>query len=130
MGFQIAALIIAAYGANEQRRSAAAQRKAVKRERRIAEVENVRSRRQAIRERLIQAEQLRNQGAVSGTMESSGVQGGIASIGSQTASNIGFSNQIDQLNQQRLSFLDAANQYQSNAGIASTVASSVNSISS
>ena len=111
------------YGANEQRKASKQQRKAAQTERRMAEVENVRSRREAIRERILQTEALRNQAAVTGTMESSGFQGGVASLGSQTASNIGFQTQLESLNNQRLSFLDKSAKSISNAGTAQAIGS-------
>lgn len=123
MGWTAAAVVISAYSANEQSKANKAARKAAKVERRIAEAENVRSRRQAIRERAIQAARLENQAAGTGTTQSSGVQGGIASLGSQTAANIGFSTQIEALNNQRLSFLDAAAAAQGRAQMAATASS-------
>lgn len=115
--------VAAVYSANEQRKAGKEARKAAKMERRIAEAENVRSRREAIRERLIQAARLENQAATSGTSDSSGVQGGIASLGSQTASNIGFSSQVESMNNQRLSFLDAAAAAQGRAQVGAAVGS-------
>lgn len=119
----IVVAVAAAYSANEQQKSNKEARKAAKMERRIAEAENVRSRRQAIRERLIQAARIENQAAATGTTNSSGVQGGIASLGSQTASNIGFSSQVESMNNQRLNFLDAAAAAQGRAQVGSAVGS-------
>lgn len=121
--------VAAVYSASEQRKAGKEARKAAKMERRIAEAENVRSRRQAIRERVIQAARLENQAAGTGSAQSSGVQGGIASLGSQTAANIGFSTQIEALNNQRLSFLDAAAAAQGRAQMAATVSSVASSFS-
>lgn len=121
-----AAFVVAAaaiFSAGEQRKASKQARKAAKEERRMAEVENVRSRRQAIRERILQTEQLRNAGAIGGTLNSSGVQGGIASLGSQTAANIGFQTQLEGLNNRRLSFLDSAAAAQGRAATAQAVGS-------
>ena len=119
----IVTAVAAVYSANEQRKAGKEARKAAKMERRIAEAENVRSRRQAIRERIIQTARLENQAASTGTTQSSGVQGGIASLGSQTASNLGFASQIEAMNNQRLSFLDAAAAAQGRAQMAATASS-------
>ena len=119
----IVTAVAAVYSANEQRKAGKEARKAAKMERRIAEAENVRSRRQAIRERVIQAARLENQAAGTGTTQSSGVQGGVASLGSQTASNLGFASQIEAMNNQRLSFLDAAAAAQGRAQMAATASS-------
>jgi len=112
----IAAIVAAAGSAVQQRKAGKQQKRASQREQRIADAENVRSRRQAIRERIIQQSQLNALGAATGTSASSGIQGASASLGSQTASNIGFQTQLEALNKERLSFLGKAAQAQTHAG--------------
>jgi hypothetical protein len=123
----VAAMVVMAVAATasavQQRKASKQQRRASQTERRMAEVQNVRSRRESIRERILQTEALRNQAAVTGTMESSGFQGGVASLGSQTASNIGFQTQLVELNNQRLSFLDKSARAVNHAGTAQAVGS-------
>lgn len=70
---------------NRARKAAAAQAAA---EKRRADIENVYKVRQSLREtRLAQAAMI-NQAALSGGMGGSGVQGGVASLGSQMAGNV------------------------------------------
>lgn len=62
-----------------------------------------------------------------GVAASSGIAGGMASIASQTASNIGFQSQMEQMNQSRMRSLDAAAQHEANVQIAGQVGKAVGS---
>lgn len=123
MAFAIVAAVLAVAGAAQQNRAARQQKRANRQQQRIAEAENVRSRRQAIRERLIQQSELAALGGATGTSASSGIQGGIASIGSQTAANLGFASQIEALNQNRLRALNRATSLQNSANVLTTASS-------
>jgi len=80
--------------ANQQRKAGQAAQRQYEAEGRKAEVQNVRSVRQQIREaRLAQAAML-NTGAQTGAMGSSALAGGVSSVGSQLSSNLNYMQQI------------------------------------
>jgi len=74
----------------QQKRAAKKEKKAQRVQQAITEAQAQRERREAIQQQQQQQAQLANQGVLQGVGGSSGVQGGIGSIGTQTASNIGF----------------------------------------
>ena len=76
------------------------QRKRAGIEARRTEILNARDLRNSIRQARIARAAVINTGAVSGTMDSSGVLGGAGSITSQEAGNIGFAGQIADINEQ------------------------------
>lgn len=84
--------------AGAQRQSAAAQRDQAALEQRRADIQNARNLRAEIRQSRIAAASIRNQGANAGTFGSSGVLGGISSVGAQHASNVGNFNQNTEIN--------------------------------
>jgi len=63
-----------------------------------AEIQNVRSVRQQIRQSRIAQSSMLNVGAQTGGMGGSGLSGGISSVGSQLGSNIGYMSQIASAN--------------------------------
>lgn len=81
-----------------QEQQAAAQREQAMLENRRADISNARQLRNAIRQARIARATILNTGANVGTMSSSGVLGGTASIDSQRNSNVGFFGAMDQLN--------------------------------
>lgn len=81
-------------------RQASEQKDASKRQQQMAELENTRRIRQQIREQRMAAGQIANLGATTGTAQSTGVAGGIASTQSQLAGNVGFFNQMSGLQQE------------------------------
>lgn len=81
-------------------RAADAQEKQFRLQRKQADIQNVRQLRAAIREARIRRGVVVNAGATTGTLASSGVQGGASSIGAQHASNVTFFNQMEDLGQQ------------------------------
>lgn len=93
-----AAVAVSAASYAEQRESAEdaayARDRQAKSERRKAEVQNIRSVREQIREQRIASARILARGATSGTSGSSGVAGGVASTGSQLASNLGYMGDI------------------------------------
>jgi hypothetical protein len=125
VGIYTAIVVIAAYSANEQHKASVEQHRAAKQERRMAAAQNLRERKQAYRQMLVQQAQLQAAATNLGASQSSGAQGGIASIGTQTASNIGFQGQIEASNQQRLSFLDKAAQHTGKAQVANTIGGAI-----
>lgn len=84
--------------AKAQRQQAAAQRQQAELQRRAADVQNARQIRNAIKQARIARAAVINTGASAGTMGSSGVLGGAGSVQSLLASNIGYFNQLDDLN--------------------------------
>lgn len=73
--------------ANQQQ---AAAEKQFNEQKKLAELENVRSVRAQLRAERAAKARIINQGAGAGTIGSSGVAGGVSSVGAQTASNLGF----------------------------------------
>jgi hypothetical protein len=82
--------------ANE--RAAEEQRKAYKAEQRRAEIQNVRSIRQQVRAARMAQGQMTNTAALTGGLGGSGLAGGMASVGAQTAGNLGYMQDIAQQN--------------------------------
>ncbi len=117
IGFAIAAVIATAASAYEQHEATKDRRKAIRRERQMAAAQNLRERKQAYRQMVIQQAQMQAAGTNLGVAGSSGLQGGMASIASQTASNIGFQMSMERLNNIRLSWLDKASKHEDTAGI-------------
>jgi len=67
-------------------------------EQRRAEIQNVRSVRQSIREARLAQASLVSQGAVSGALMGSGVAGGLSSVASQLGGNLNYISQIAEEN--------------------------------
>lgn len=86
--------------ADAQRGMAASQQRQAEIAQRQADIQNARTQRAAIRQARIARATVLNTGASAGTMESSGVLGGVGSVTSQERSNLGFFNQIGQLQAQ------------------------------
>jgi len=59
-----------------------------------AEIQNIRSVRQQLRQRYATAAALTARGATAGTLSGSGLAGGLSSLGSQLASNLGYQSDI------------------------------------
>jgi len=103
--------------AQQQRKAGQAAQRQYEAEGRKAEVQNIRSVRQQIREaRLAQASML-NVGAQTGAMGGSGLAGGISSVGSQLSSNVNYMQQIAQQNTAIGAAAAAGAQATSNAAI-------------
>lgn len=87
----LAAMAVGAIGQIDQtRRARKATQAQMEAERRRSEIENVRNARQQVRQARIAQASIINQGGVGGTLSSSGVQGGVASVGSQMAGNVNY----------------------------------------
>jgi hypothetical protein len=80
-------------------------------EQKRADIQNTRQLRTALRQSRISRANVENAGANAGTSNSSGVLGGVASIGTQSAANVGFFGQMGELSSQ----ITASNQRQGNA---------------
>ena len=75
----------------QSNKAAKAQQRGVEAQRQQAQSQANRSRRQAIRQNLIQRAQLRNQATAAGVSGGSGFSGGLSSATSQFGANLGFS---------------------------------------
>lgn len=84
--------------AKAQDRAAAASERQFKASEKKADVQNTRSVRQQIRQARAAQASMTNVAAQTGGVGSSGLAGGMASVSSQTASNIGYMSQIAQAN--------------------------------
>jgi hypothetical protein len=103
--------------AQQQRKAGKAAERQYAAESRKAEIQNIRSVRQQIREaRLAQASML-NVGAQTGGMGSSGLAGGVSSVGTQLAGNLNYMQQIAEQNTAIGSAAVAGAQATSNAAI-------------
>lgn len=107
-------LVIAGAGAYSQHEAGQDQKDALKKqgnlqreqfelERRKADIESARNARSAVRQARIARASIINAGADSGTLTSSGVQGGASSVGSQLEGNLDFFNTMHGLNEQIIS---------------------------
>lgn len=142
MGLEVAAVVVAGigaatavYGAVEQRkagkeaaaaasRSAAEQRLQFQSQQRIADIRNARERAQIARQQRIQRGKIAATGANTGTSGSSGVVGGMASVDTQAATNLGVfgaieANQTDIISSQIRGGQAQAQQIQAQADMAS-----------
>lgn len=112
-----AAATVATY--QQQRKSAKAQARAQRAQQRQADIANARERRAAIRNARVQRASVESQAATTGIVGSSGVEGSLANITSETNSNISFLDQSQQLsseasvaNQQAADYASRAQGYQ------------------
>lgn len=96
----VASLIVTAYGTyqsaeaakegkQQAQKAAEEQRKQAELERKRSDIQNARTLRAGLRQSRIAAAATENAGANTGTSGSSGVAGGLASIGAQTGANVG-----------------------------------------
>lgn len=79
------------------------------------QVRATRERAQALRQNRLQQAEVFAAAANQGAMGSSSVQGATAALGTQTAANIGFANQIDSLGAMRQQSLELANKFNNRA---------------
>jgi len=79
--------------AKEKKTAAKREKKARRVQAALGEAQAQRERRETVRQSRIQRAQILNQGEIGGVAGSSGVQGGVGSVQSQAASNIGFQQQ-------------------------------------
>ncbi len=113
--------------AEAQREGAAATRRAQEQARqqyaaesRKAEIQNIRSVRQQVRQSRIAQSSMINVGAQTGGMGGSGLSGGVSSVGSQLGSNLGYMSQIAAANTAIGGFALGYNTEMSNASMAAS----------
>jgi len=102
------------YNTNQARKQS---KEAARAEQRRAEVQNIREVRSQVRAARMAQASIANAGAVSNTLGSSGVQGGIASVGGQLAGNLGYMSDIARENTSIFNSSVKAAQYSSNAAM-------------
>jgi hypothetical protein len=124
MPFFIAAAVgLTAYSVDQQAKAGRAQQRAYEAEKRKAEVENVRKAREAVRQARIVQSQMQSQAALTGGMGSSGLAGGLASVGSQLAGNLNYMSEIATENTAIADARMQAAQASTNAAIAGQIGS-------
>ena len=102
------------YSSNQARKQ---NKQAMRAEQRRAEVQNVREVRSQVRSARLAQAAINNAGAISNTLGSSGVEGGIASIGSQLQGNLGYMSDIARENTTIFGSSLKAAQHTSNAAM-------------
>jgi hypothetical protein len=98
-------------------KSRKAQRKASRNQEGVRRAQQAREQMAAVRQQRIAQAQIVQGAATGGTLQSSAAQGGYSSVGSLTAGNMQFSNQMDYFQSRIAQNMSKANQY---AGQAST----------
>ena len=86
---------IASIGAGQM--AARENRKNIKRQNRIRSAQETRQKLEQVRQQRIAQSRIEQQAASSGTTDTSSARGGFAAVGAKTAGNIGFINQISQM---------------------------------
>lgn len=110
------------YSAYQGEKARKEQRKANAKAERIEALASQREKASALRQNRIRAAQITASAAASNLTGASAVQGSLASLFSQEASNGAFTNQVDTLNAQRLQYLNRADSYEGRATLGSAVA--------
>jgi hypothetical protein len=127
MTFAKTALVVAAVGTAGSiysgEKSRKAQRKASRNQEGVRRAQQAREQMAAVRQQRIAQAQIVQGAATGGTLQSSAAQGGYSSVGSLTAGNMQFSNQMDYFQTRIAQNMSKANQY---AGQASTFGSVAN----
>lgn len=123
MGAALAVVGIGAalFGGSQQRKARKAQEAANARSQRIEAVRSSRARVQAIRQSRFQAASVQARAGSAGLSSASGVQGAVAGLGSDLASQVQTSQAIDTLSTQRMGLLSQAARFQDRAAIASSI---------
>ena len=131
MPFFIAAAVgLTAYSIDQQAKAGRASQRAYEAEKRKAEIENVRKAREAVRQARIVQAQMQSQAALTGGMGSSGLAGGLASVGSQLAGNLNYMSDIASENTAIANAQMQAARASTNAAIAGQIGSFVTSAQS
>lgn len=116
--FTLILLASTAISAGSQVYAANRQNQAIRKSNRAARLQADRERRQAIRQQIRQQAEMRAGAQVLGLGGSSALAGGVGSVASQTASNIGFGTQLSGINQQIANLQGQAQSGLAVAGIA------------
>ena len=106
------------------------QKKAARNQEGVRRAQQARESMAAVREQRIAQSQIVQGAATGGTLESSGAQGGYSAVGSLTAGNIQFSNQMDFFQSRIAQNMEKASQYAGQASIFNGVANLAMSASS
>jgi hypothetical protein len=98
------------------------QRKAARNQEGVRRAQQARERMAAVREQRIAQAQIVQGAATGGTLQSSAAQGGYSSVGSRTAGNIQFGNQMDFFQSRIAQNMTKSNQYAGQASMFGAVA--------
>jgi hypothetical protein len=121
MPFVAVAAVAAVGSIYSQNQSRKATKEAMRAEQRRAEVQNIREVRSQVRSARLAQAAINNAGAISNTLGSSGVEGGIASLGSQLQGNLGYMSDIARENTTIFGSSLKAAQHSSNAAMWGTI---------
>lgn len=102
---------------------ASAQKKQIEAQRRMADIENARQRREAVRQARIARASVISQGEAQGVSGSTGIAGGVAGIQQQMGYNLSFLDQMQDANTQAAVFGQKAADYGAQAGLFGQIAS-------
>lgn len=102
---------------------ASAQKKQIEAQRRMADIENARQRREAVRQARIARASVISQGEAQGVSGSTGIAGGVAGVQQQMGYNLSFLDQMQDANTQAAVFGQKAANYGAQAGLFGQIAS-------
>jgi len=102
---------------------ASAQKKQIEAQRRMADIENARQRREAVRQARIARASVISQGEAQGVSGSTGIAGGVAGIQQQMGYNLSFLDQMQDANTQAAVFGQKAADYGAQADLFGQIAS-------
>ena len=103
-------------------KSRKAQKRANRAQNRIRQVEEARSKMAAVREQRIAQSQILNAGGAQNMLGSSAVQGATSAVGSATAGNMQFINQVSNLQESQARYMGRAQMFATRAGQLNSVA--------
>ena len=104
-------------------KQASAQKKQIEAQRRMADIENARQRREAVRQARIARASVISQGEAQGVSGSTGIAGGVAGVQQQMGYNLSFLDQMQDANTQAAVFGQKAANYGAQAGLFGQIAS-------
>lgn len=122
----VAAAVVGAgalgYSAYQSSKARKEQKRANARAERLDQIRSQRERAEALRSNRIQAAEITAMGAAANLQGSTAVQGSLAALFSNEASNLNFANVADELNRQRMQYLSRADSYAGRASLGEVVA--------
>jgi len=104
-------------------KQASAQKKQIEAQRRMADIENARQRREAVRQARIARASVISQGEAQGVSSSTGIAGGVAGVQQQMGYNLSFLDQMQDANTQAAVFGQKAADYGAQANMFGQIAS-------
>jgi len=120
------AILGTTHSVTQQRKASKQMKRANKLKRRVADVQANRERRAQVRRGLSQRASIENLAGQTGTLSSSGAQGGVSNVTAQESSNLAFVDQQQVVGKQLSIFNQRAADAQSSAAIGSAVSGVAN----